>query len=140
MLTTGWDQNAFNVVMSPGVAMVEDVVGAWLTDPLGLPAHASFGFVTGGQGANTVSLSGSASPLTGLFGSPRVRVIANGEGHAMIDMALRVLGFGTGMLKPVVMDSQGAIDTEDLVHVLDSASLGRTIVSTGRQRQNRCLR
>ena len=52
VLTTGWDQNAFNVVSSPGAALVEDVAGGWLKDLLGLPDGASFGFVTGGQAAN----------------------------------------------------------------------------------------
>src|ERR1035441_7983438 len=52
VLTTGWDQNAFNAVTSPAAALVEDVTGGWLKDILGLPARSSFGFVTGGQGAN----------------------------------------------------------------------------------------
>ena len=43
VLTTGWDQNAFNAVTSPGAAVVEDVAGAWLKDLLGLPSSASFG-------------------------------------------------------------------------------------------------
>jgi len=138
MLTTGWDQNAFNAVMSPGAALVEDVAGAWLKDLLGLPAHASFGFVTGGQGANIVSLAAARHHVLdsagwdverdGLGASPTVRVIANAERHATIDMALRILGFGTGALEPVATDSQGAIDVEDLVRVLDSAPPGPTIV------------
>ncbi len=57
VLTTGWDQPAFNAVTSPGAAVVEDVAGTWLKDLLGMPAGASFGFVTGGQSANTVALA-----------------------------------------------------------------------------------
>ena len=37
--------------------MVEEVAGAWLKELLGLPGDASFGFVTGAQGANTVGLA-----------------------------------------------------------------------------------
>src|SRR6478672_494413 len=48
VLTTGWDQPAFNATTSPGAAVVEDIAGSWLKDLLGLPASASFGFVTGG--------------------------------------------------------------------------------------------
>src|SRR4051812_48839384 len=44
VLTTAWDQNAWNPLTSPVAAVVEDVAGAWLKDLLGLPADASFGF------------------------------------------------------------------------------------------------
>lgn len=138
ILTTGWDQNAFNAVLSPGAAIVEDVAGAWLKDVLGLPAHASFGFVTGGQGANIVALAAARHHVLanvgwdverdGLVASPKVRVIANSERHATIDMALRVLGFGSGALEPVATDSQGAIDVEDLVRVLGRTPAGPAIV------------
>ena len=57
VLTTGWDQLAFNPTSSPAAAAVEEVVGDWLKQALGLPAGASFGLVTGGQGANTVALA-----------------------------------------------------------------------------------
>src|SRR5436190_491812 len=56
VLTTAWDQPAFNAVTSPGAAIAEEVVGAWLKELFGLPAGASFGLTTGGQGANTVCL------------------------------------------------------------------------------------
>ncbi|HET8525910.1 MAG TPA: aspartate aminotransferase family protein, partial [Actinomycetota bacterium] len=41
MLTTGWEQVGFNGVTSPASALVEEIVGAWLKDALGLPAGAS---------------------------------------------------------------------------------------------------
>ena len=37
MLTSGWDQNAFNAALSPAALAFEDVAGAWLKDLLGLP-------------------------------------------------------------------------------------------------------
>ena len=40
----------------PAAAVVEEVSGEWLKELLGIPATASFGFVTGAQGANTVGL------------------------------------------------------------------------------------
>jgi hypothetical protein len=78
---------------------------------LGLPAIASFGFTTGGQGANTISLAAARHHVLaeagwdveqdGLLGGPRVRVVATGERHATIDRALRLLGLGAGALEPV---------------------------------------
>src|SRR5687768_12725372 len=57
IVAAGWDQCAFNAVLSPAAAAAEDAAGAWLKDLLGIPATASVGFVTGGQGANTVGLA-----------------------------------------------------------------------------------
>jgi glutamate/tyrosine decarboxylase-like PLP-dependent enzyme len=137
-LTIGWDQPAFNAFTSPGAAVVEDVAGGWLKDLLGLPAGASFGFTTGGQGANTVSLAAARHHVLagagwdveqhGLLGGPPVRVVANGERHATIDRALRLLGLGAGVLEPVATDANGAIDVEDLGRVLASGPDGPTIV------------
>jgi glutamate/tyrosine decarboxylase-like PLP-dependent enzyme len=138
VLTTAWDQNAFNTTTSPGAAVVEDVAGTWLRDLLGLPSSASFGFATGGQGANTISLAAARHHVLekvgwdverdGLSGGPRVRVIANDERHVTVDMSLRLLGLGASTLEPVSTDSQGAIDVKDLARVLESAPSGPTIV------------
>lgn len=138
ILAAGWDQNAFNAVASPAAAIVEDVAGAWLKDLLGLPSDASFGLVTGGQGANTVCLAiarhwvlaraGWNVERRGLAGGPRVRVVANGERHATIDRALRLLGFGTDILESVGTDANGAIDVNDLAGVLAHGQAGPTIV------------
>ena len=138
VLTTAWDQPAFNAVTSPAAAAVEAVAGGWLKDLLGLPTEASFGFVTGGQAANTVALAAARHHVMaeagwdverrGLAGGPPVRVVANGERHATIDRALRLLGFGTGVLEPVAFDDQGAIEVADLERVLASRAKGPTIV------------
>jgi glutamate/tyrosine decarboxylase-like PLP-dependent enzyme len=128
ILTSGWDQPAFNAVTSPAAAMVEDIAGGWLKELLGLPPGASFGFVTGGQAANTVSLAAARHHVLaqagwdveqrGLLGGPPLRVVANGERHATIDRTLRLLGLGAGALEPVATDAEGAIDVADLAHVL----------------------
>jgi glutamate/tyrosine decarboxylase-like PLP-dependent enzyme len=138
VLTTGWDQNAFNAVTSPAAAVVEDVAGAWLKDILGLPSAASFGFATGGQGANTVCLAAARHHVLtqagwdverhGLHGAPAVRVVASAERHATIDRALRFLGLGADAVKPVVTDAQGAIDLGDLEQALVGKAAGPTIV------------
>ena len=137
-LTTGWDQPAFNAVTSPAAAVIEDVTGTWLKELLGLPSGASFGFVTGAQGANTVALAAARHHVLdqagwdveqrGLLGGPAIRVVANGERHATIDRTLRLLGLGAGALEPVATDSQGAIDVVDLERVLAGSPPGPTIV------------
>jgi glutamate/tyrosine decarboxylase-like PLP-dependent enzyme len=138
VLTTGWDQNAYNPITSPGAAVVEEVTGDWLKDLLNLPKSASFGFVTGGQGANTVSLAAARHYVLlkagwdverdGLVGGPPVRVVANGDRHATVDAALRFLGLGARALEPVATDPQGRIDVADLSRVLARAPVGPTIV------------
>ncbi|MCU1503414.1 MAG: aspartate aminotransferase family protein [Ilumatobacteraceae bacterium] len=137
LLTVGWDQNGFSAGTSPASALVEEVAGAWLKEILGIPADASFGFVTGGQGANTVGLVAGRHHLLaaagwdvekhGLHGAPRVRVVATSERHATIDRTLRLLGLGTDAMEPVTTDAQGAIDVDDLARVLDGAT-GPTMV------------
>lgn len=138
ILTTGWDQPAFNAVTSPAAAVVEEIAGGWLKELLGLPPGASFGFATGGQGANTVALAAARHHVLaavgwdveqrGLLGSPGIRVVANGERHATVDRALRLLGLGAGALEPVATDGQGAIDAADLGRVLAAGAAGPTIV------------
>jgi glutamate/tyrosine decarboxylase-like PLP-dependent enzyme len=118
--------------------VVEDVAGRWLKELLGLPAHASFGLVTGGQAANTVCLAAARHQVladvgwdvehAGLIGAPPVRVVATSERHATIDRALRLLGFGARVLEPVATDSQGAIDLGELTRVLAAGPAGPTIV------------
>ncbi|MEV7550539.1 aminotransferase class V-fold PLP-dependent enzyme [Amycolatopsis sp. NPDC089917] len=133
MLATGWDQPAFNKVTSPAGAIVEEVAGEWLKDVLGLPSHASFGFVTGGQGANTVGLAAARHHVLaragwdverrGLPGAPPLRVIANEERHATIDRSLRLLGLGTDAVTPVRADDQGALDIAGLEKALDGPAI-----------------
>jgi glutamate/tyrosine decarboxylase-like PLP-dependent enzyme len=138
LLTTGWDQVAFNPTSSPAAAVVEDVVGEWLKEAFGLPAQASFGLVTGGQGANTVALAAARHRVLdragwdveqrGLMGAPRIHVVASEERHATINRSLRLLGIGAGAVQLVPADPNGAIDPQALARVLDAAPEGPTIV------------
>ncbi len=138
LLGVGWDQNAFNPVTSPASAMAEEAAGAWLKELLLLPADASFGFVTGGQGANTVGLAAARHRVLatvgwdveedGLVGAPRVRVVASVERHATIDRSLRLLGLGRGALVEVAATSQGAIDVDALATALAAGPAGTPTV------------
>ena len=124
VLAAGWDQCAFNAVLAPAAVTAEQVAGEWLKELLSLPASASVGFVTGGQAANTVGLAAARHRLLadagwdverdGLYGAPRVRVVAGEERHATVDRTLRLLGFGTSALVPVAAGPNGAIDVGDL--------------------------
>ncbi len=138
MLATGWDQVAFNATTSPAAAVVEEVAGDWLKEAFGLPAHASFGLVTGGQAANTVGLAAARHRVLaragwnveerGLNGAPQVRVVASEERHATVDRSLRLLGIGASAVEPVATDPNGAIDPADLARVLEAGPDAPTIV------------
>jgi glutamate/tyrosine decarboxylase-like PLP-dependent enzyme len=138
VLAVGWDQNAFNPLLSPAALAAEERAAEWLKELLGLPATASTGFVTGGQAANTVGLAvGRHAQLAGvgwdverdgLGGAPRVRVVVGEERHATIDRTARLLGLGTAALETVATDGNGALDTADLVRVLAARPAGPTIV------------
>jgi len=62
-LTSTWDQNAPLAGPSPAVAAIESVAGAWVLDLLGLPADASFAFVTGCQMAHVTALAAARHRL-----------------------------------------------------------------------------
>ncbi len=135
LLATGWDQDAFNASTAPAPSVVEEIAGGWLKELLGLPPGASFGFVTGGQGANTVGLAAARHHVLaaagwdverdGLSGAPAVRVVAGAERHATIDRSLRFLGLGAAVVEPVAAGPNGAIDLDRLAEVLDLGGPGR---------------
>src|SRR5438477_7028747 len=62
-LTSAWDQNAGIHVAGPAAALVEEVAGGWLKEILGLPAGASFAFVTGCQMAHVTCLAAARHAL-----------------------------------------------------------------------------
>ena len=138
VLSSGWDQNAFNEALSPAAIAFEDIAGRWLKDILGLPATASVGFVTGAQGANTVGLAaarwwvlhqaGWDVGRDGLSGAPRVRVIVGAERHATIDRAIRFLGLGENSIEQVPALPDGAMDPDALAAVLARPIRHPTIV------------
>jgi glutamate/tyrosine decarboxylase-like PLP-dependent enzyme len=116
-LTSTWDQNAGLYACSPSAAVVEEVSGAWVAELLGIPASASFAFVTGCQMAHVTALAAARHSVLaaegwdvnefGLAGAPRVNVVAGVERHVTIDRAVRLLGLGTGCIVEVAVDGQG---------------------------------
>jgi glutamate/tyrosine decarboxylase-like PLP-dependent enzyme len=138
LLTSGWDQAAFNEALSPAALAFEDVAGGWLKDLLRIPSSASVGFVTGAQAANTVGLAagrwkvlrdhGWDVGVDGLFGAPRLRVVVGEERHATVDRSLRLLGIGEKAMAVVPASSDGSMDSSALSDILDYEPAAPTIV------------
>jgi glutamate/tyrosine decarboxylase-like PLP-dependent enzyme len=121
-LASAWDQNAGLYAGGPSAAVVEEAAGRWVLDLLGLPASASFGFVTGCQMAHVTALAAARNDVLaragwdvetrGLRGAPPVRVLASEVRHVTIDRALRFLGLGTDAVVavPVGPDARLRVD------------------------------
>ncbi len=137
-LTSAWDQNAAAYACSPSAAIIEEVVGGWLKDILGLPQQASYAFVTGCQMAHVTALAaarhkiladhGWSAERQGLAGSPPIRVLV-GEHHETLLRALRHLGIGTDAVVQVAMKDDGTIDVPALKTELEKSPDMPTIVS-----------
>ena len=136
-LTSAWDQNAGLFATSPASAVAEEVAGAWLLDLLELPRDASFAFVTGCQMAHVTALAAAREGVLrdagwnatqdGLFGAPRIRVLANATRHDSVDRALRFLGIGERALIEIPTDGDGRVTEASLRSTLEADS-GPTIV------------
>jgi glutamate/tyrosine decarboxylase-like PLP-dependent enzyme len=127
-LTSTWDQNSGLVVGGPSAAVAEEVAGAWLKELLGIPAQASFAFVTGCQLAHVTCLAAARHAVldrvgwdverAGLAGSPPIRVFLGGKRHVTIDRALRLLGLGSESATRIEADEQGRVRVDALAEAL----------------------
>lgn len=136
-MVAAWDQNAGLASPTPAAAAAEEIAGRWLLDLLGLPADASFAFVTGCQLAHVTALAAARDRVLrdadwdvesdGLIGAPPVRVLVGAERHVTVDRALRFLGLGQRCIEPVEVDERGAMDAHDLERRLRTVD-GPTIV------------
>ena len=134
-LVAAWDQNTALRQVTPAAAAVEEVASAWVLELLGLPATSGVGFVTGATMANFTALAAARDsmlrmngrdPAEGLAGAPAIRVVAGGERHESVDLALRYLGLPAPVL--VAVDEQGRIRPDALERVLDDAPGTPTIL------------
>jgi glutamate/tyrosine decarboxylase-like PLP-dependent enzyme len=134
-LTSTWDQNAGLYVGGPSASVVEEVAGDWLKELLGIPAHASFAFVTGCQMAHVTALAAARQHVLaeagwdvnrdGLAGSPPIRVLVGAKVHVTVKRALQFLGLGAPEV--VAADTQGRMLAGALAEALARGS-GPTIV------------
>ncbi|WP_185296015.1 pyridoxal phosphate-dependent decarboxylase family protein [Mycolicibacterium litorale] len=131
-LVSAWDQCAAFHALSPAGSAIEEITSRWVLDLLGLPAGASVGFVTGGQGANTTCLAAARHAVLagagwdverdGLIGAPPLRVLCGEQAHATIHTALRLLGLGSGTAVSIPADAQGRMDPDALRDALATGS------------------
>lgn len=136
-LVSSWDQNAGIFVISPLVSVLEDIAAEWLLELFDLPRSAGVGFVTGCQMANFTGLAAARHgalrrvgwdvEADGLYGAPRINLVASAESHVTIDVAARYLGFGSRALLRVECDDQGRMRADRLRALLATLS-GPTIV------------
>jgi glutamate/tyrosine decarboxylase-like PLP-dependent enzyme len=136
-LTSAWDQNAALYACSPAAAIAEEVAGEWLKDLLGIPASASFAFVSGCQMAHACCLAAARHALLltrgwdverkGLYGAPPIRVLASNR-HGSVERAIRLLGIGEANVVDLVLDGNERITADVLGAALEAAPGGATIV------------
>jgi glutamate/tyrosine decarboxylase-like PLP-dependent enzyme len=118
-LTSSWQQNAGLYACSPAAGVVEETVGRWLKDLLGLPDRASFALVTGCQMAHVTCLAAARHGLLrkhgwdvetqGLYGAPPVRILTSNALHGSFERAVRLLGFGTSHIRVLATDDQSRL-------------------------------
>jgi glutamate/tyrosine decarboxylase-like PLP-dependent enzyme len=114
-LTSTWDQNAAMHACGPAAAVVEEIVGRWLKEILGLPGHASFAIVTGRQTAHATCLAAARHAVLaargwdvesqGLFGAPPIRILTSVAKHGSFERAVRLLGFGLSQIVGLPTDA-----------------------------------
>jgi len=127
-LTSTWDQNAGIYASGPAAAVVEEVAGGWLKEIFGLPARASFAFVTGCQMAHVTCLAAARHCLLarrgwdveerGLSGAPPISILTSSERHGTVARAARLLGLGKQALIDLPSDRQGRLQPETLERAL----------------------
>jgi glutamate/tyrosine decarboxylase-like PLP-dependent enzyme len=137
-LTSTWDQNASLYVAGPAAAVVEEVVGGWLKDILGLPGHASFALVTGCQMAHVTCLAAARHRLLadrgwdveqrGLFGAPPIRILSSTERHGTFERAIRYLGLGLSHVIYLPTDGDGRLEPSALETALDRDPSSPTLI------------
>lgn len=137
-LASAWDQNAALYAGAPAAAVVEEVVGEWIKDLLGLPPHASFALVTGCQMAHVTCLAAARHWLLekcgwdveerGLAGSPPIRILSNTEWHGSFERAVRLVGLGKRAIQPLATNELGELTPETLAAALAESPGTPTIV------------
>lgn len=127
-LTSAWDQNAVLAATGPAAAVVEETVGGWLKELLGLPSRASFALVTGCQMAHATCLAAARHALLarsgwdveeqGLFEAPPIRLLTSAARHATFERAVRLLGLGRSHIIYLPTDEADRLRVDDLEDAL----------------------
>jgi glutamate/tyrosine decarboxylase-like PLP-dependent enzyme len=127
-LAATWDQNAGLYLATPAASVIEEVVGDWLVDLLGLPEGTTVGLVTGATMGNFTSLAAARHAVlrrvgwdveaNGLIGAPEVDVVVGADLHASMVIALRLAGFGRDRPVRVPTDGEGRMRAPELRRIL----------------------
>ena len=135
-----WDQNTAHYVMSPLNSRLEEICERWIASLLDFPAETAAGFVSGTTIANLSGLCAGRNELLrrrgwdvtskGLYGAPKIRVVAGADAHAAVHKSISMLGLGSESVELVPVDEQGRI-RPDHMPKLDER-VGRC---SGRQRE-----
>lgn len=149
-LTSAWDQNGTNYLVSPAPSIAEEVAGRWVKELLGLPADASTGFVTGCQMAHFTCLAAARHAVLaergwdvearGLREAPEIRVLVGSEAHVTIGVACRMLGLGRDRILGIACDRQGRMRVDALRAALDDWDGPAIVCAQGGQREHGLLR
>ncbi|AET70169.1 PLP-dependent enzyme, glutamate decarboxylase [Desulfosporosinus orientis DSM 765] len=128
-LTSTWDQNAALYACSPAEAVIEEVVGEWLKNILGLPQQTSFALTTGCQMAHFTCLAAARNELLkkhswdvelkGLSGAPGIHILTNRLLHASVERAARFLALGCECIKPLEVNEAGQLKSDSLRTALE---------------------
>jgi glutamate/tyrosine decarboxylase-like PLP-dependent enzyme len=131
-LSDFWDQNTPLYVTSPVVAKLESVVERWLKQLFSLPDLTVAGFVSGTSMAILCGLAAARYRILkrldwdvnqkGLYGAPKIRIVAGMQAHGTVLKAISVLGLGKDNIEWVEADAQGRMISEKLP-VLDENTL-----------------
>lgn len=128
-----WDQNAAVQVLSPITSKLEIVVQKWLVQLFNLPSSTVAGFLSGTSIATFCGLAAARYRLLkrkswdinkqGLWGAPRIRIVAGNEVHSSVYRAIGLMGFGKDNVEWIPNDDQGRIITKAVPDLDDNTIL-----------------
>jgi len=131
-MADAWDQNTAHYVMSPINSRLEEICERWLVSLLDFPAEIAAGFVSGTTIANLSGLCAGRNELLrrrgwdvarkGLYGAPKIRVVAGADAHAAVHKSISMLGLGSESVELVAVDVQGRM-RPDQMPKLDEGAL-----------------
>jgi glutamate/tyrosine decarboxylase-like PLP-dependent enzyme len=127
-----WDQNTAHYVMSPINSQLEEICERWIVSLLDFPEGTAAGFVSGTTIANFSGLCAGRNELLrrrgwdvcskGLYGAPKIRVVAGADAHAAVHKSISMLGLGSENVELVPVDDQGRMRA-DRMPKLEAAAL-----------------
>src|SRR6266540_5157226 len=119
-----WDQNTAHYVMSPINSRLEEICERWIVSLLGFPEETAAGFVSGTTIANFSGLCSGRNELLrrrgwdvarkGLYGAPKIRVVASADAHAAVHKSISMLGLGSENVELVPVDDQGRMRADQM--------------------------